>query len=128
MERARAVNLAFGLVKKATDEQADRLPAREASWLRQLESVRELEGQVPRLIEEGRGPEGRRFLVMPMMPAAGSETRAFTADHARFLASLGKAKFRAIDFEVSGTCHWLHHSLCEVESFAQRKSITLLGD
>jgi hypothetical protein len=128
MERARAVNLAFGLVKKATDEQADRLLAREASWLRQLESVRELEGQVPRLIEEGRGPEGRRFLVMTMMPAAGSETRAFTADHARFLASLGKAKFRAIDFEVSGTCHWLHQSLCEVESFAPRKSITLLGD
>src|ERR1700682_686630 len=126
--RTEALNLSFGLVKTAADEQADRLLAREAQWLRELETVPELEGQVPRLIEEGTAPGGRRFLVITMMPPARGETRAFTADHARFLASLGKAKFRAVDFEVSGTCRWLLRSLREVASFASPKAISTLGD
>jgi hypothetical protein len=121
------LNLSFGLVKKATDEQADSLLAREAQWLRQLEAVPALEGQVPRLIEEGTGPEGRRFLVITMVPPARGETRAFTADHARFLSSLGKARFRAVDFEVSGTCRWLLESLRELEQFAAPKAVAMLG-
>jgi hypothetical protein len=120
------LNLTFGLVKRATDAQADRLLAREAQWLRELESVPELEGQVPRLLDEGTGPEGRRFLVISMVPPRG-ETRAFTSDHARFLASLGKARFRAIDFEVSGTCQWLVRSLTELERFAAPKAVAMLG-
>lgn len=119
-------NLSFGLVKRASDPQADRLLAREAQWLRELESVPELEGHVPRLLDEGTGPEGRRFLVMTMVPPRG-ETRAFTADHARFLASLGKARFRAIDFEVSGTCQWLLRSLAELEEFAAPQAMAMLG-
>jgi hypothetical protein len=122
------VNLSFGLLKKASDVQADRLLAREAQWLRELEDVRELEGHVPRLIEEGvTSPEGRRFLVISMVAPRG-ETRAFTAEHARFLASLGKARFRAIDFEVSGTCQWLLRSLTELEQFAAPKAVSALGD
>jgi hypothetical protein len=122
------LNLSFGLLKKAADPQADRLLAREAQWLRELEEVRELEGHVPRLLEEGvTSPEGRRFLVISMVPPRG-ETRAFTADHARFLASLGKARFRAIDFEVSGTCQWLLRSLTELEEFAAPKTVSALGD
>ena len=126
--RSEALNLSFGLVKTAVDELADSLLAREAQWLRELETVPELEGQVPRLIEEGTAPGGRRFLVITMMPPARGETRAFTADHARFLSSLGKAKFRAVDFEVSGTCRWLLRSLREVASFASPKAISTLGD
>jgi hypothetical protein len=121
------VNLSFGLLKRASDAQADSLLAREAQWLRELEAVPELEGHVPRLLDEGTGPEGRRFLVMTMVPPHG-ETRAFTADHARFLASLGKARFRAIDFEVSGTCQWLLQSLAELERFAVPKAVAMLGE
>jgi hypothetical protein len=120
------LNLSFGLLKRASDEQADSLLAREAQWLRELEAVPELEGHVPRLIDEGTGPEGRRFLVMTMVPPRG-ETRAFTAAHARFLANLGKARFRAIDFEVSGTCQWLLQSLTALEEFATPKALALLG-
>lgn len=88
----------------------------------------ELEGQVPRLIDEGlTSPEGRRFLVISMVPPRG-ETRAFTAGHGQFLASLGKARFRAIDFEVSGTCQWLLHALTELEQFALPTAVTALGD
>ena len=121
------MNLSFGLLKRASDEQADSLLEREAQWLRELETVPELEGHVPRLLDEGTGPEGRRFLVMTMVPAARGETRAFTADHARFLASLGKARFRAIDFEVSGTCRWLVRSLTRLEEFAAPKAVAMLG-
>ena len=122
------MNLQFGLMKKASDAQADSLLAREAQWLRQLEEVAALEGQVPRVLEEGvTTPEGRRFLIISMVPPRG-ETRAFTGDHARFLASLGKARFRAVDFEVSGTCQWLLRSMTELEEFAAPKAVSALGD
>ena len=111
------MNLSFGLVKTAADEQADALLAREARWLRELEAVEELDGQVPRVLEEGTDPGGRRYHVISMLPAHG-ETRAFTPDHARFLASLRKARFRAVDFEVSGTCQWMQRSLAEAREFA----------
>jgi hypothetical protein len=42
------------------------------------------------------------------------ETRAFTNDHARFLASLGKARFRAAEFDMSGKCEWIRRSLPDV--------------
>lgn len=121
------MNLSFGLLKKASDAQADRLLAREAQWLRQLEAMPGLEGHVPRLLDEGTGPEGRRFLVMTMVPPHG-ETRAFTAGHARFLASLGKARFRAVDFEVSGACQWLLQSLTQLEPFAVPGAVAMLGE
>jgi hypothetical protein len=120
------MNVSFGLLKQASDEQADSLLAREAQWLRELEAVPELEGQVPRLLDEGTGPEGRRFLVITMVPPRG-ETRAFTGDHGRFLASLGKARFRAIDFEVSGACQYLVQSLTELERFAEPTDVRMLG-
>jgi hypothetical protein len=82
----------------------------------ELESVAELEGQVPRVLEEGTDPEGRPYLVVSALP--GSESRAFTGSHARFLASLGKARFRATDFEVSGCCQWLQRGLRRLESGA----------
>ena len=107
-------------MKTAVDAHAGRLLAREAKWLRELESVPELEGQVPRLLDEGTDPQGRPYLVMTALP--GAESRAFTGNHARFLASLGKARFRATDFEVSGCCQWLQRGLRRLESGATPKA------
>jgi len=121
------LNLSFGLVKTAADEQAAAALEREARWLRELEEVSTLRGQVPRVIEEGTSSEGRRYLMISMWPANG-ETRAFTADHARFLTSLGKARFRAIDFEVSGTAEWLQRSLAEARGFAAPGAMRMLDD
>jgi hypothetical protein len=103
----------FRLVKTATDAAAARRLAREALWLRELGEVRSLEGQLPRLIEQGTDQSGREFLVIGIQPGTG-ETRAFTNDHARFLASLGKARFRAAEFEVSSKCQWLYRALNEL--------------
>ena len=119
------MNLSFGLVKTAADEQAELLLAREARWLRELEEVRELEGQVPRVLEEGTGPGGRRYLVISMLPARG-ETRAFTHDHARFLASLRKARLRTLEFDVSGTGQWLHQSIGRARAFATPRQVQTL--
>ena len=120
-----------GLVKTAIDARADRQLAREARWLRELESVRELKGQVPRLIDEGTDSDGRRYLVISGLPETGAgepggETSAFTRSHSRFLASLGKARFRATDFEVSGCCQWLQRGLRRLEGYAPEKAIATL--
>ena len=108
------------IVKTAVDARAGRLLEREAKWLRELESVPELDGQVPRVLDEGTDPDGRPYLVMTASP--GTESRAFTGSHARFLASLGKARFRATDFEVSGCCQWLQRGLRRLESGAGPKA------
>jgi len=121
------LNLSFGLVKTATDEAADQLLAREARWLRELEAVDTLEGQVPRVLHEGTNAHGRRYLVISMWPARG-ETRAFTADHARFLARLGRARFRSLEFDACGTCQWLQESLAQASEFAPRRSLALLEE
>ncbi|MBV9191216.1 MAG: hypothetical protein JOZ85_12075 [Betaproteobacteria bacterium] len=121
------MNLSFGLVKTAADEQAELLLAREARWLRELEEVRELEGQVPRVLEEGKAPGGLRYLVISMFPARG-ETRAFTGDHAKFLASLRKARLRTLEFDVSGTGQWLRYSIQRARSFASSRQVRTLED
>jgi len=98
------------LVKTATDARTAQRLAREALWLRELGEVRALEGQLPRLIEQGTDAGGRPYLVIGVPPGAG-EIRAFTSDHARFLATLGKARFRVAEFEHAGKCEWIRHSL-----------------
>src|SRR5919202_3519727 len=121
------MNVSFGLVKTAADEAADALLARESRWLRELERVDTLDGQVPRVLDEGTSPNGRRYLVISMWPAFG-ETRAFTPDHARFLATLGRARFRSLEFDACGTCQWLQDSLAQAKDFMPRRSIRLLED
>jgi hypothetical protein len=114
------MSLDLHLVKTARDAEAARRLAREALWLRELAGVRSLEGQVPRLIEQGTDPAGRPYLVIGIQSGAGEtrafsreegETRAFTPDHARFLANLGKARFRAAEFEHAGKCQWIQRSI-----------------
>lgn len=117
----------LSLVKTATDEHADRLLEREARWLRELEAVPQLEGQVPRLLKEGTASGGRRYLVLSVAPGK-SETRAFTVDHARFLARLGKARFRAADFEDSGCCQGLSRALRGLEGGAEPATLAALED
>ncbi|MEA3194475.1 MAG: Phosphotransferase enzyme family [Betaproteobacteria bacterium] len=120
----RSVRHGRQVVKTAVDERAGRRLEREARWLRELESVQELEGQVPRLLDEGTDGDGRRYLVMSALPDEGRQASsgAFTPSHARFLASLGKARFRATDFEVSGCCQWLQRGLRQIESGATAKA------
>ena len=117
----------LSLVKTAVDESGDRRIAREAHWLRELEGVVELEGQVPRLLEEGTGSDGRRYLVISLPSGNSGETRAFTRDHARFLASLGKARFRAADFELSGCGHFLQRSLDELTALSSAGAVAPLA-
>jgi hypothetical protein len=98
------------LVKTAKDAEAAKRLAREALWLRELAPVRSLEGQVPRLLEQGTDAAGSPYLVIAIPPGTG-ETRAFTTGHARFLAALGKARFRSTEFEHAGKCQWIQRSL-----------------
>src|SRR5687768_15035753 len=107
------------LVKTATDTGTAQRLAREALWLRELGEVRSLEGQLPRLIEEGVDAAGWPYLVISIPPGAG-EIRAFTGEHARFLSSLGRARFRSTDFELTGKCQWLQHAL---QSLAQKEPV-----
>jgi hypothetical protein len=104
------MSLELRLVKKATDGETARRLAREALWLRELGAVKSLKDQVPRLIESGTDSSGWPYLVISIPPETG-ETRAFTAEHARFLATLGKARFRSTDFEHSRKCQWLQRGL-----------------
>jgi GNAT superfamily N-acetyltransferase len=106
--------LLLSLTKTATDATGDRRLEREAQWLRELAAVDSLEGQVPRLLEEG-WRDGHRYLVLSLAQAAMQETRAFTPDHARFLASLGKARFRVSEFEGARSCRWLQRAIKDFE-------------
>ena len=115
----------YALVKTAVDALGDQEIAREAQWLRELAGVRSLEGQVPRLLDEGTNAEGRRYLVMSVAQGAG-ETRAFTPGHERFLASLGKARFRSTDFEVSDCCEQLNRSLAQLEGCVSAATLDTL--
>ena len=117
----------YTLVKTAADASGERELAREARWLRDLAAVRELEDQVPRLLEEGRDASGRRYLVMRVAQAS-QETRALTAGHERFLARLGKTRFRATDFEVSRCSERLRRLLGRLEGRVSGKAMATLRE
>jgi hypothetical protein len=117
----------YTLVKTAADESGDRELAREARWLRELAPVRELQGQVPRLLEEGLDRSGRRYLVMSVAQASG-ETRVLTPGHERFLARLGKTRFLSTDFEVARASERLRRSLGRLEGRVSGQTLATLRD
>ena len=117
----------YSLVKTASDEAGDRQLAREAQWLRELADVRSLEGQLPRLLDEGTNAKGRRFLVVSVAQGWG-ETRAFTAGHQRFLLNLGKARFRSTDFEVSGCSEQISQSLSRLDGCVPAATLETLRE
>ncbi len=117
----------YTLVKTAADAGGDRELAREARWLRALAPVRELEGQVPRLLEDGVDASGRRYLVMSVARAS-AETRVLTPGHERFLARLGKTRFRSTDFEVSRASERLRRSLARLDGRVPGKMLATLRD
>ena len=102
--------LELRLVKTATDAETAKRLAREALWLRELGRERTLEGQLPRLLEQGTDASGSPYLVLSVPPGTG-ETRAFTTGHARFLQALGKARFRSTEFEHAAKCQWIQRAL-----------------
>lgn len=82
---------------------------------------------MPRLLEEGTQASGLRYLVLGVAPDGMRrfETRAFTQDHRRFLAALGKVRRRAAEFDASGCCSWLQSSLRQLDECAPEASATL---
>jgi hypothetical protein len=115
----------LGMAKIAEDSDGDALIAREVRWLQELAAMRALRGQVPRLLECGTLADGRRYLVTTVSPVA-STTNEFTSAHARFLARLGKARFRASDFELSSCCKLLRRSLRGLATRAASEELALL--
>ena len=102
--------LELRLVKTATDAETAKRLAREAVWLRELGRERTLEGQLPRLLEQGTDDAGSPYLVLSIPPGTG-ETRAFTMGHARFLQALGRARFRSTELEHAAKCQWIQRAL-----------------
>lgn len=117
----------LGLAKIAEDADGDAIIAREARWLLELAGVEELEGQVPRLLERGRLADGRRYLITTASPVPAGTAR-FTPAHARFLATLGKARFRASDFELSSCCKLLRRSLRRLALCASPDGVSQLEE
>lgn len=90
----------IALAKIALVPSADVMVTTEAGWLRQLEGVPELAGQIPRLIAEGETPEGRRYLVTSLAPSTRA-TAAFTPTHARFLGLLARSRTETFRYRAS---------------------------
>ncbi|MGE5131175.1 MAG: hypothetical protein ACM3IK_16195 [Sphingomonadaceae bacterium] len=90
----------IALAKTAMASSADATVRREAGWLEMLPSIEPLAGQVPRLLDEGVTPEGRRYLVVSAAPSTGTSF-TFTPAHARFLGALGRARLEIGHFRES---------------------------
>lgn len=104
----------FALAKIAMGHRADIAVQSEAGWLRTVEQVPEVCGQVPRLLGEGTTDGGRRYLVTSVAPSTAT-TGEFTGAHARFLATLRHVRMRVMDFELSERARGLHDSLALLE-------------
>jgi hypothetical protein len=115
----------MALAKMAMVDTADPMVTAEAGWLRQLEDLRLLAGQVPRLVTEGAALNGRRYLVTTLAPSTRATSR-FTAAHARFLGDLGRARLTSLDFEASPCLLGLWHTLAEIEPHLARRDAAAL--
>jgi hypothetical protein len=114
---------ALGLAKVGMSETADAMVRREAGWLRRLEEIPALEGRVPRLLEEGVTPDSHRYLVTSVAPGT-DVPQAWTREHERFLARLGRVHLRVADFELSGCAGRLQQGLRTLESRLEPDALT----
>jgi hypothetical protein len=111
--------LAFAKVAMA--ESADARVIAEAGWLKELAGIRQLEGQVPRLMAEGASLNGRRYLVTTVAPSTRQSTTLDSA-HARFLSALGRARLETARFSGSPYFRYLERALALLEPCADRKA------
>ena len=117
----------LALAKIALVPSADHMVTGEANWLKELEGMHELSGQVPQLLADGRTFNGRRFLVISLAP--GSEvTTEFTSAHAEFLAQLGRARMQSMPFKASRCCEDLGRTLSEIKPCLTREDLGQLQD
>jgi hypothetical protein len=114
------------LAKVALVESADAMVAAEAGWLREIEALEGLVGQVPRLLAEGAVESGRRFLVTSLSPSA-RVTTDFTPAHADFLARLGRSRMEIQRFETSPCCESLERMFAELAPVLAREDAARLG-
>lgn len=103
----------LALAKFALAPGADAQVTAEAGWLRALEAIDELAGQVPRLLAEGETVDGRRYIVTSLAPGVGVTT-AFLQAHERFLGQLGRARMQVMNFGASPCCESLERSYAEM--------------
>jgi len=117
---------ALAVAKIALVPGADAMVSSEASWLRLLEAVDPLAGEVPQLLAEGSLANGRRYLVMSLAPSK-LVTTVFTPDHARFLTRLGRSRMEVMRFASSPCCEFLERTLADIAPGLTRdESATLL--
>jgi hypothetical protein len=106
----------FALAKIAMGRCADGAVRAEAEWLRTVAQVPEVEGLVPRLLDEGITEGGRSYLVTSVAPSTAT-TDAFTPAHARFLQALRHVRMRVADFEQSGRARELQDGLRQLQPY-----------
>lgn len=106
---------------------ADAMVASEASWLRVLEAVDRLAGEVPQLLAEGTLANGRRYLVTSLAPSK-LVTTAFTPAHARFLTRLGRSRMEVMRFASSPCCEFLERTLTDIAPGLTRDESATLRD
>jgi len=117
----------LALAKIALAASADSMVVAEASWLRDLEGMDGLAGQVPRLLAEGAVGNGRRYLVSSVAPST-QVTTDFTSAHAGFLARLGRARREIMRFDSSPCCESLVRMLAEITPALMRDEAARLRD
>jgi hypothetical protein len=115
----------FALAKIAMGRCADGAVRAEAEWLRTVAQVPEVDGLVPRLLDEGVTEGGRSYLVTSVAPSTAT-TGDFTPAHAHFLQALRHVRMRVSDFEQSGRAKELQDGLRELRPYIGHAARSLL--
>lgn len=104
----------LALAKIAMVPSADRLVTLEARWLRKLEGMRALAGQVPKLLTLGRAFNGRSYLVTTLAPSTRT-TNSFTSAHIKFLETLGRSRLDTMCFKTSPCLDYLERTFAYLQ-------------
>jgi len=118
---------ALRVAKIALAASADGSIDREAHWLRVLGRAPATARFVPRLLNEGRLFNGRRFVVMSALPR-GVASHAFGTCHGDFLAALGRHGRTLAPWSVSPGCARLHQRWEAIEGLLDTAPRRLLRD